>query len=131
MSLTNTNANGTMVLDPEIGQLFKDNEKSDVVRMLGNRSCLNKFNISLIYTFHFLQSAGIFVTTLATGYNNTQLIWIGIGLNVLASLVNVFEKTNNNISEQLLQDIIKIKNKMYVDEGSISDPNMEELSKNK
>jgi len=131
MSLPNANTNATMVLDPEIGQLFKDNEKSDLVRMLSNRSCLNKFNISLIYTFHVLQSAGIFVTTLATGYNNTQLIWVGIGLNVLASLVNVLEKTNNNISEQLLQDIIKIKNKMYVDEGSISDPNMEELSKNK
>jgi len=43
MSLPNANTNATMVLDPEIGQLFKDNEKSDLVRMLSNRSCLNKF----------------------------------------------------------------------------------------
>jgi len=118
------------ILDPEITELFKNNEKNDLIRILGRRSCLNQFNISLIYLFHVLQSAGIFVTTLATGYNNKPLIWIGIGLNVLASLVNVLQKTNKNMSEQLLQDIMKIKNNMYVDEGAIIDPKQNLVTNN-
>ena len=120
-----SNSNSKIELDPEIALLFKQNEKNDLVRILASRACLNRFNISLIYLFHILQSAGIFVTTLATGYNNIQLIWIGIGLNVLASLVNILEKTNTNISQQFLQDINNIKQNLYVDEGSIVDPNVD------
>jgi hypothetical protein len=32
-------------------------------------------------------------------------------------LVNSFEKVNNSISQQLLKDIIAIKNNTYIDEG--------------
>lgn len=120
-----SNSNSKIELDPEIALLFKQNEKNDLIRILASRACLNRFNMSLIYLFHILQSAGIFVTTLATGYNYIELIWIGIGLNVLASLVNILEKTNTNISQQFLQDINNIKHNLYVDEGSIVDPNVD------
>jgi hypothetical protein len=69
--------------------------------------------------FHFVQSAGILTTTIATGYNYTYLIWIGVGLNVLASLLNVYEKTNSNLLKTYLKDIDSIKNGKFTDEGAV------------
>jgi len=69
--------------------------------------------------FHFVQSGGILTTTIATGYSLTYLIWVGVGLNILASLLNVYEKTNANLLKKLLTDIESIKAGKYVDEGSI------------
>jgi hypothetical protein len=48
-----------------------------------------------------------------------ELVWIGVGMNILASLINIFEKTNESISKRLLKDISAIKNGTYVDEGSM------------
>ena len=78
---------------------------------------MNNCNISLIYLFHITQSAGILTTVIATSYNNTQLIWIGIGMNCLATLINIFEKTNINISKKYMNDIQDIKNDIYIDES--------------
>ena len=47
------------------------------------------------------------------------LVWVGVGFNILASLINVFEKTNNGISKHLLKDINAIKDGTYVDEGTM------------
>jgi hypothetical protein len=47
------------------------------------------------------------------------MIWVGVGLNVLASLLHAYEQNNNNISAKLLEDINLIKNNKYVDEGII------------
>jgi hypothetical protein len=47
------------------------------------------------------------------------LVWVGVGFNILASLINVFEKTNNGISKNLLKDINAIKDGTYVDEGTM------------
>jgi hypothetical protein len=51
-----------------------------------------------------------------------EIIWVGVGFNILASLINMFEKTNNTISQHLLKDIEAIKNGTFVDEGTIVDP---------
>ena len=110
-------------MDIEIHELFEKNKMADLKKFLAERSCINKCNTSLIYLFHILQSCGIFFTTFATSNNRLDLIWIGIGLNFLASLISVIEKTNHHISQQLLQDIIKIKKNSYVDEGMICYPN--------
>jgi hypothetical protein len=47
-----------------------------------------------------------------------ELIWVGVGFNILATLVNVFEKTNNSISKNLLKDIESIKAGTFTDEGN-------------
>jgi hypothetical protein len=47
------------------------------------------------------------------------LVWVGVGFNILASLINVFEKTNNGISKHLLKDINAIKDGTYIDEGTM------------
>lgn len=103
----------------QIKKVFQENVLSDLKRFMEKRQCLNQTNMVLIYLFHIVQSAGILTTTIATGYNIREYIWIGVGLNVLASLINAFEQTNNNISKKLLQDIQSIKDGKYVDEGII------------
>jgi hypothetical protein len=83
------------------------------------RQRLNSVNTLLIYAFHIFQSAGILTTTIATGYNIRELIWVGVGLNVVSTLMNVFEKINTSISTKLMKDITSIREDKYVDEGTI------------
>ena len=111
MELRHTN------IDLEIKNILNDNILGDLRKFISKRSCLNDTNIILIYLFHLIQSAGILTTTIAAGYNIKELIWVGVGLNITASLINIYEKTNSSISKKILKDIISIKNGTYVDEG--------------
>ena len=104
-------------MDLEIQQILNENILGDLKKFISKRGCLNDANIILIYLFHLIQSAGILTTTIAAGYNIKELIWVGVGLNITASLINIYEKTNSSISKKILKDIISIKNGSYVDEG--------------
>jgi len=105
----------------QIKLIFDQNELNDLKRFINKQKCLNNSNIYLNYFFHFIQSVGILTTTIAAGYDLKYLIWIGVGLNVLASLVNVYEKTNNDILKKLMEDIQKIKDNKYIDEIPVVD----------
>ncbi len=109
----------------QIQETLEENKLSDLKRFMKKRHCLNTCNFYMSYLFHFVQSAGILTTTIATGYNIKELIWTGIGLNIVASLLRVYEQTNNNISSKILADINAIKNNTYTDEGLLID--LEEL----
>ena len=100
----------------EIQNLFEKNKLEDLKHFMEKRKCLNSWNMALIYLFHVVQSAGILTTTIAAGYDMKVLVWVGVGFNILASLINVFEKTNTGISKHLMKDIQAIKNGTYVDE---------------
>jgi hypothetical protein len=102
----------------EIKKIFENNELEDLKRFMRKRQCLNKTNVCLLYLFHLLQTSGIFVTTIAAGYDTKFLIWIGVGLNLLATLINIYEKTNNNLIKKLMIDIKAIKEGKYVDESA-------------
>ena len=103
----------------KIQQILDENQLGDLQRFLNERKRLNSCNFYLIYLFHIFQSIGILTTTVATGYNNTEVIWMGIGFNFLASLINVIEKTNNNLSKRLLDDIDAIRQGNYIDEKEL------------
>ena len=103
----------------QVKDILDENTIDDLKGLLNRRQYLNHCNIYLIYLFHFVQSAGILTTTIATGYNYTYLIWVGVGLNVLASLLNVYEKTNSNLLKTYLKDIDSIKNGKFTDEGGV------------
>lgn len=105
-----------------IRNLFEENKLEDLKAFMEKRKCLNQWNLVLVYLFHIVQSAGILTTTIAAGYDMKILVWVGVGLNILASLINVFEKTNNTISKHLFKDIQAIKDGTFVDEGSIEMP---------
>lgn len=105
----------------EIKHIFEENELIDLKRFMNKRHCLNNTNQWMMYLFHLIQSAGILTTTVAAGYNKKYLVWVGVGLNVLATLINVYEKTNNTMLKKLLNDIKAIKAGNYVDEGELVD----------
>jgi hypothetical protein len=105
----------------EIQTIFDTNKINDLHRFLSKRQCLNTTNSYLIYLFHLVQASGILTTSIAAGTHNTQLVWIGVGLNIFATLINVYEKTNNSISSKILNDIKLIKENHYVDEGEFID----------
>ena len=105
----------------EIQTIFDNNKINDLNRFLSKRQCLNTTNTCLIYLFHLVQASGILTTSIAAGTNNTELVWVGVGLNIFATLINVYEKTNNSISSKLLNDIKLIKDNHYVDEGEFVD----------
>ena len=103
----------------EIQTIFDNNKINDLNRFLTKRQCLNTTNTYLVYLFHLVQSAGILTTSVAAGSNNTELVWIGVGLNVFATLINIYEKTNNSILSKLFNNIKLIKDNNYVDEGEL------------
>lgn len=106
----------------EIQTIFQKNRLEDLKDFMNKRKCLNSWNMVLIYLFHIVQSAGILTTTIAAGYDMKLLVWVGVGLNITATLINVFEKTNSSISKNLMKDIQAIKEGSYVDESSIELP---------
>jgi hypothetical protein len=106
-------------VNEEIRIIFEENKMSDLKRFMAKRQTLNAANGWLIYAFHVFQSAGILTTTIATGYNIRELIWVGVGLNVISTLMNVFEKINTSISTKLMKDITSIREDKYVDEGTV------------
>lgn len=106
-------------ISSDIKRIFEENEINDLKRFLTKRACLNTANSYLIYLFHFIQSAGILVTSYGTGNNNQVFLWIGISLNFLATLIHVYEQKNNSILKKLMHDINLIKNENYVDEGEL------------
>ena len=106
----------------EIQTIFQKNKLDDLKQFMNKRKCLNDWNMVLIYLFHIVQSAGILTTTIAAGYDMKLLVWVGVGLNITATLINVFEKTNSTISKHLMKDIQAIKDGTFVDESGIELP---------
>ena len=103
----------------EIQTIFENNVIADLKRFLAKRQCLNTTNSYFIYLFHLVQSAGILTTSIAAGSNNTNMVWIGVGLNLFATLIHVYEKTNNALLKKLMHDINLIKEGNYIDEGQL------------
>jgi hypothetical protein len=100
----------------KIQTILDNNKISDLERFISKRQCLNSANLYLNYIFHLLQSAGILTTAIASGYSLVYLVWVGVGLNIVATLIHIYEQTNNNISKRLLSNIEAIKNGSYIDE---------------
>ena len=95
----------------EIHKIFETNKLEDLKGFIKKRNCLNSWNIALIYLFHIIQSAGILTTTIAAGYDVKAIVWVGVGLNILASLIT---------------DIQAIKDGTFVDEGVAVDTHEKE-----
>jgi hypothetical protein len=108
-------------LSVQIQALMDAHQIDELKNFISRRSCLNKCNLFLIYFFHLVQSAGILTTTIATGYNLSYLIWVGVGLNILASLLNIYEKNNANILKKLEEEIEDIREGKPVEEATIED----------
>ena len=108
-------------INSQINKIFEENRIKDLKRFMYKRQCLNSLNLYMTYMFNLIQSAGILTTTIAAGYNKKELVWVGVGLNIFATLIHSYESINNRISSKLLQDIKHIRNNDYIDEDLIID----------
>lgn len=109
------------VIQNKIDSIFEHNKLNDLKKFIAKRECLNSCNILMLYLFHIIQSVGILINSYGVSINNNNFIWIGIFLNMLATLIQVFEKLNNVQLKRLLRDIEKIKEDRYIDETPFVD----------
>jgi len=120
-ALASANVDVVVNVDEEIQKIFNQNRLADLKKFLTRRQHLNKSNMIFEYAFHVVQTSGILITTVAAGYNAKFLVWIGAGISALASLIKVFESSNNVMLKKLLADIKLIREGTYVDEGLLID----------
>jgi hypothetical protein len=113
----------------KIIEILNHNKLSDLKNFLSKRKNLNQANTILTYLYHAFQTSGILTTTIAAGYNYRYLIWIGVGLNCTASLINIYVHLNDSMLHKLLNNIKLIKDDKYIDEDSIIDINILEEQK--
>jgi len=114
-------------MSTEITDILEKQKIDDLKKFIKRRACLNNCNIFLTYIFHLLQTCGMITTALSASYDYKSLLWFGIGLNASASLISIYEKTNQTISDKILEDIKKIKSGDYIDESN--EINLDEVSK--
>ena len=108
---TNTNA--------DIQKLFSKNAVDDLQILFKRRHCLNNTNIFFMRMTDILNAIGVFTATIGVGYNSKEISLIGIGLNVMGLLLTKCTQTNEQLSTQMLHDIINIKNNNYIDESNL------------
>jgi len=113
----------------QINTILNQNVVEDLKKSLAKRKCLNISNMIFVYIFHIVQTSGILITTVGAGYNSKTFVWVGAGLNALATLIHVYENINNAMSKRLLADIKAIKAGTYIDEGELVEISSNNISK--
>ena len=102
--------------DP-IQELLNKNKLQDLENFLNRRHTLNRCNSSMIYLFHIIQSLGILSASYSASSNDQKFLWVGIALNMCASVIQIYEKINNDQMKRIYMDIQAIKNGTYLDES--------------
>ena len=111
--------------NPELTIVIEDilakHREEDMDEFLKSRQCLNNVNGWLIYLFYLVQTAGILLTSFAATTNNQELVWIGVIINSLASLMQIYIKMHDTSLKQMMSDLQLIKEGKYVDQGTVAD----------
>lgn len=105
----------------QIKSIFDNNQLDDLKRFMEKRKCLNSCNVYMLYLFHLIQSTGILASSIGASLNNTEIIWFGIGLNMIASIIQIYEKINFSQLNHIMKDIQLIKDDKYIDESPFVD----------
>jgi len=111
----------------EIQNVLNENKLNDLKRFISRREQLNSCNVKLRYLHYITHYSSILITSIAVSYQNEsaqifiKLVWTGLTMNILSSLIGSFEKMNKSISNKLLSDIYKIRSDKYVDECEMID----------
>jgi hypothetical protein len=100
-----------------IQKVLENNKLEDLQAFLKRRHCLNRCNSTMIYLFHIIQSLGILASSYSASTNDTRFLWTGIGLNMLASVIQIYEKINNDQMKKIYMDIQSIQKGTYLDES--------------
>ena len=122
-----------MAISDKITEIFEANKLNDLKRFMKKREQLNQCNVYIRYFYYVIHYSSILTTTFAIGYVGgincedpailvlKDLIWFGICLNMISTVLSSFEQMKKTISKKMLHDIMNIKNGNYVDEGNMVD----------
>jgi hypothetical protein len=122
-----------MPTSDKIAEIFETNKINDLKRFIEKREQFNQYNIYIRYFYYVIHYSSILSTTFAVGYVGgincddpaiqvvKELIWGGICLNMVSTVLTSFEQMNKNISKKMMRDILNIKNGNYVDEGDLGE----------
>jgi signal transduction histidine kinase len=105
----------------QIQTIFEGNVINDLKKNFKKRECLNVTNMYLVYIFHIIQTSGVFLSSYGTAKKNITFVWLGISCNMVATLINVFERTNYGMLKKLAQELQLIKSGNYLDETELID----------
>ena len=99
--------------NPELTIVIEDvlakHREDDMVEFLKRRQCLNNVNGWLMCLFHLFQLAGIMMTSYAVSHGSTTLVWTGVILNSLASIMQIYIKMHDASLNQMMTDLQLIK----------------------
>ncbi len=95
------------------------NRIRDLDRLLASRDRLHTCNYYLTYLFHISQAFGVFTVAICQALSLGDYLFVGVGLNILASVFEAFRQFNTKVSIKKLKDIDSIRRGDYVDEGDV------------
>jgi len=99
-----------------VNEIFNKNKIDDLNNFVKKRSCLNTSNEILSVLFYIFQSGNVFITSLGNAYKNPYLIWSGVGMGTLASILYLLMNNNTKINTRLMTNIKAIRENKYTDE---------------
>ena len=102
-----------------INNMINKNKIEDLKRFINKRQNINVSNQWFGYLFYILQTVSVFSTSLGESYSNPYLIWSGIGLTSVGTLVHAIINSNTKINNNLMKNIKDIKQGYYIDESNI------------
>lgn len=103
----------------KIKNIINQNKVDDLLRFMNKRQNINCGNQVLGYGFYVIQSVAVFTSSLGQYLDNTYLIWSGIGLTSIGTLVHAIINSNNKINTSLMTNIKAIHAGNYIDEVAI------------
>jgi hypothetical protein len=101
-----------MEITDKIAEIFEANKINDLKRFMKRREQLNQCNIYIRYSYYVIHYSSILTTTFAIGYVGgincqdpaihvvKELIWLGICLNMISTVLSSFEQMNKTISKK-------------------------------
>lgn len=103
----------------KINNIINQNKVDDLLRFVKKRENINCSNQMLGYLFYIVQTISVFATSLGQYNENVYLIWSGIGLTSVGTLIHAIINSNNKINSSLMGNIKAIHSGNYIDEVAI------------
>ncbi len=103
----------------KINNIINKNKVDDLIRFVSKRQNINCSNQFLGYLFYIIQTISVFSTSLGQYNENVYLIWSGIGLTSVGTLIHAIINSNNKINTSLMANIKAIHSGDYIDETAI------------
>jgi hypothetical protein len=104
-------------------EIIQQKKRDDLEHAIKCGSCLSCSVLTFEYLALALSYIGVFISAIATAYNDVVLIWVGLGITKLATLLNTFKTINRKLAQKYTQvinnNINKINaNNQITDNGS-------------